>query len=163
RKRTVIALRLIMTLAVASQALSDLSNIPTLTLAVLGIYASTSIVLLFEAPAAFLQRIPEMLLFIFDISVVVALMLLSGATRSQFFVVFFLIILMAALVRSARVTLSLALLSAIAYAFAVGVNHPQQLLELGFPARIALFFVTAVFAGYMAEEVHRTQGQQRRF
>ncbi len=163
RKRAVIALRVVMTLAVTAISLSQLPKSPWPMITILGVYALTNLVLSFEKPQAFLRRFPEMLLFGFDLAVVTALMIMAGETRSQFYVIFFLIILMAGLSKSSRATVVLACISSAVYGLLVGAANPAELIELGFTTRVALFFVIALFAGYMAEEAHKERGEHRRF
>lgn len=163
RKRAVVALRFVLILAVSVIALSGGPASRAPTMAVLAVYWATNIVLAFERPAAFLKRLPGMLLFLFDLGVVVLLMFLSGETRSPFYVVFFLIILMAGLSRSAKVTVALACVSSAAYGLLVGAVEPAALLQAEFTTRVSLFFVTALFAGYLAEEAHRERGARIRY
>ncbi len=162
-KRTLIALRVTMTLAVASVSFRRLSEFHWPSIAVLGIYAATNVVLMFERPDAFVRRLPQMLLFGFDLGAAVALILLAGETRSQFYVVFFLIILMAGLTKSVPATLALACASSAAYGFLVGLGRPQELFDMEFTTRVAIFFVTAVFAGHLAEEAGRERRQHLRY
>ncbi len=89
-------------------------------------------------------------------------MLLAGETKSQFYVTFFLIILMAALARSARAAGVIAVASAILYSLLTGLRQPEEILQPAFTTRLALFFVTALFAGYMAEEAQDKQDRLRR-
>ncbi len=152
RKRSVAALRAVLALAAGAASLGAAGNARPAFLPALGIYAAASLVLLFERPAAFLRRAPAMVLFAFDIGAVTALMLLSGEARSQFYVVFFLVILLAGLTRSARAALPVAAIAALAYGVAAGIARPGELLEIGFTTRIAFFFAAAIFAGCLAEE-----------
>ena len=95
RKRTIIALRLVMTLAVTAVALSSVEAPSITAIVVLGVYAATNVVLFFERAAHFVRRLSEMMLFTFDLAVIVLLMVLSGELNTEFFVTFFMIVLMA--------------------------------------------------------------------
>jgi len=162
RKRSVIALRMVMTLAVTAVTLSILSEAKATPIAVLAIYAASNLVLCFEKPASFLRRVPFAMLFVFDVGVVTTLMLAVGERGSHFYIAFFLIILLAALTRSARFAGAIAIVSAVVYAILVGVERPSDLLDIGFTTRVALFFVTALFAGYLAEEAQAERRETAR-
>lgn len=155
-------MRGVLALAVAAVSLPSLHTSPAPTLTILAVYVVSNLVLLLEKPASFLRRLPEALLFIFDLGVIVTLMLLAGEGRSQFYVTFFLIILMAALARSARAAAAIAVVSAALYAFLVGIGQPEEMLQADFTTRVALFFVTALFSGYLAEEAQEKQDRLRR-
>jgi signal transduction histidine kinase len=159
----IITLRAILTLAVAAISISPLPPCPGPTLVVLSIYGITNLVLLLERPSAFLRRLPEMMLFGFDLAVVMVLMLMAGETSSHFYVTFFLIILMAGLSRSARTTIVLACVSSAIYGIFVGISRPEGLLEAAFTTRVSLFFVVALFTGYLAEEANKERGAHHRY
>lgn len=163
RKRMIIILRAILTLALSAIAISQLPPSPAPTLIVLSIYAATNFVLLMERPSAFLRRLPEMMLFGFDLAVVMILMLMAGETSSPFYVTFFLVILLAGLSRSARTTIILACLSSAVYGVYVGISRPEGLLEVAFTTRVSLFFVVALFSGYLAEEANKERGAHHRY
>jgi K+-sensing histidine kinase KdpD len=157
RRRAILSLRVVMTLAVAATTLPHLRSPKGLALSILIFYGLSNLLLLSEKASSRLQRLPPAALFIFDLAVVISLMLLTGETHSQFYVVFFLIILMAALARSARAATAIACVSAFIYGLLEGIREPEELLRIEFTTQIALFFVTALFAGYLAEEVHTEQ------
>lgn len=162
RKRSLLALRAVLALAAGAVVLSRPADTHPSCLPVLGLYLATNLVLLFEKPAAFLRRTPAMLLFLFDLGALTTLMLLGGEIRSQFYVAFFLVILLAGLTKSIRAAWGAAGIAAFVYGMATGVARPEELLEIGFTTRLALFFATAVFAGYLAEESRAEREKSRR-
>ncbi|MBI2930725.1 MAG: PAS domain S-box protein [Planctomycetes bacterium] len=160
--RSILILRLVLTLAVAG---ASLSGLPSLWpgAGILAIYAVVNVLLLLDIPAKLARRIPKAFLFVLDLAVIVTMMVLAGETRSQFYVTFFLIILMAALARSAMAAWAIAAASACLYGLLVGIAHPAELLDVAFSTRIALFFVTALFAGHMAEQTHVERREHQRY
>jgi PAS domain S-box-containing protein len=152
RKRSLLALRLVLTLAVAGVSLARSENSHPAMLWVLGLYALTNFVLFFEKPISFLRKRAGMMLFVFDLAVVTLLMFLSGEVASQFYVAFSLVILMAALTRDTRASAIIALVSGVVYGIFVGISHPEELLHMSFTTRIALFFAMALLSGYLAQE-----------
>ena len=160
RKRVVVSLRLVMTLAVVAVSFPQVMKAGPSFLTVLVLYFSTNFVLCFEKRSVFLQRFPVGSLLIFDLAVVTVLMALSGETRAVFYEAFFLIILMAALTRSALASSIIAAISAVIYSVVVGTSEPAGIFDIHFSTRIALFFVTALFAGYMAQEIRAGRKRQ---
>src|SRR5947208_2874884 len=61
------------------------------------------------------------------------------------------------------IALRLALLAGAAHAFALGASRPSELPGLGLHAPSAPLLVTALSAGYLAEDVHETEERGRRF
>ena len=162
RKRSLLALRVVLALAAGAVALGRPSAAHPAFLPILGLYLATDLLLLFLRPSALFRPRRIMFLFSFDLAVVTALMLLGGETRSQFYVAFFLVILMAGLTRSAKTAWATAGISALVYGLAVGASRPEQILEIGFTTRLAFFFAAAVFAGFLAEETQQEDREARR-
>ena len=163
RTRIIAVLRLVMVMAMCGMALPRILSLNGPTLALLVIYILTSVLLFLDPVGKQLRRVPQMLLFTLDLLVVVLLMFLSGGMGSEFFIMFFLIILMAALARSASAATVIAFISAVLYGLLIGIEEPSELLEVGFTTRVAFFFVTALFAGYLAEEVDKERAGHHHF
>lgn len=92
-------------------------------------------------------------LFLFDTVVVSLFFYLVGTTQQEFYIVYFLTILIAAGIRNARSAFLAALISSGIYTWLTMQGKTGiELLSVSFNIRITLFYVYALFVGTLAEE-----------
>lgn len=160
--RTFIALRLVMAMAICAMSMPALATSGGTAQALLGGYLLSNLAPLMRPTSSLVARIPIPILFLLDLGTIVWVMLLTGEVRSEFYVVFFLIILMTAIGRSVRSVIAITFVSVVLYAFMTSARNPDVLVSREFTTRIALFFVTALFSAHLAEMVS-TERQKHHF
>lgn len=135
---------------------------PLLCCLALGLYALSNVVFYFEKPGRFeLQRVWGWIFF-FDIAVIAIVTYYCGVGTGEFYVAYFLAILVAAMSRRT----SAAIIASLAAAFIYGLmtyygKTGVELFSQAFFIRTAFFLATAVFVGFITEEV-QYEAQKRK-
>jgi two-component system, NtrC family, sensor kinase len=161
--RQIIAmLRLLVLAGLAMLGLSAHPWNPFLYWFVTGVYGLTNIGYLWARNRDFHRTRIKWLIFLFDVGMVSALILLRGEQVPSFMAAYFGIVLMAAIVDG----LGNALLNAVLVSVIYGViSHlglrAHELLTFGNLSQFVFFFVIAIFMGHLAEEAKSEAAERR--
>jgi PAS domain S-box-containing protein len=138
------------------------TSLPLLCCLALGLYAFSNIVFYFEKAGRF--ELPKVWgwIFFFDIAVIAIVTFYCGVGTGEFYVAYFLAILVAAMSRRT----SAAIIASLAAAFTYGLmtyygKTGVELFSQAFFIRTAFFLTTAVFVGFITEEV-QYEAQKRK-
>lgn len=154
-KRLLIALRSVVTLVLVAFFVSRPAHFETpwqfwFTLALFGL---SNVVLLFEELKVFRMPRAHLLIFAFDVAMISVLMIFLGERSSEFYVVFFMTIFVAAASKSVRYAFAVCvMMSALYWLLASRGVADVGVFSGSFLTRVVFFFVVSMFVGYLSEE-----------
>jgi len=164
RKQALVVLRfVILTLLLVMSIYHDPSlAFPVVPFAITGIYGLSNLILALQKRRTIETQRDIADLFILDIVVVSLFVMSLGVKLVEFYAVYFLTILLAAAFRKLSYALVAAFVATLAYsALAYHGQVSIKFLSVPFGIRIVLFFVTALFVGYLAEESEKQRLAKR--
>lgn len=137
-------------------------SLPLLCCLSLGLYALSNVVFYFEKPGRFnLQKVWGWIFF-FDIAVIAIVTFYCGVGTGEFYVAYFLAILVAAMSRRTSAAIIASLAAALIYGLMTFYGKTGvELFSQAFFIRTAFFLATAVFVGFITEEV-QYEAQKRK-
>lgn len=156
RKNVILTMRWVILAALAGVVCyrGVLTSLPILCPLALGLFALSNVVFYFEKPGRFdLQKIWGWIFF-FDIAVISIVTYYCQVGTGEFYVAYFLAILVAAMSRRTSAALIASLAAASVYGIMTYYGKTGvELFSQAFFIRIAFFLATAVFVGFITEEV----------
>jgi len=137
-------------------------SLPLLCCLSLGLYALSNVVFYFEKPGRFnLQKVWGWIFF-FDIAVIAIVTFYCGVGTGEFYVAYFLAILVAAMSRRTSAAIIASLAAALIYGLMTFYGKTGvEIFSQAFFIRTAFFLATAVFVGFITEEV-QYEAQKRK-
>ena len=123
-------------------------------MAVIAVFGFTNVFLLFQPLSAFQRQRFSTWIFAFDTFAVSVFIFFLSRNAAELYLAYFLTIFIAAIARSALAALGTSLVSCAIYGLLTLYGRTGvELCSIPFAVRTAFFLVTAVFVGYLAEEV----------
>jgi diguanylate cyclase (GGDEF)-like protein len=123
---------------------------------VVAVFGLTNLFLLLQPPSAFERQQFSVWIFGFDTFAISIFIFFLSRHAAELYIAYFLTIFIAAIARSAVSALATSVVSCAVYGLLTLYGRTGIELNSGaFGVRVAFFLVTAVFVGYLAEEVER--------
>lgn len=123
---------------------------------VLGVFLFSNVFFLFQSAQRFETERTASWIFVFDTFFVTIFVVYLQARTTEFYLVYFLTIFIAASAKSAAAAFATSLVTAIIYGVLTRYGKTGvELNSLSFVLRVIFFFVTAMVVGYFAEQVKR--------
>jgi PAS domain S-box-containing protein len=158
RRQTVLALRFVIFAVLVLLSLYQLGDtrIAAIPFIIAGIYGVSNILLLLRRKEQIEGQRNLIGIFLLD-TIIVSLFVLSlGVKLVEFYTVYFLTVLLAATSRRLAYALVAAFVAALFYTMLAYFGRDSAgFLSSAFAVRIVLFFVTALFVGYLAEDTEK--------
>lgn len=153
KKNAVVSLRWVLVLAACALILFHARGNSFSHVIILGLI-STNFILTVLPAELFIRKSFDGLLVVADIVFVSLCIWVTGSAQSDFFLLYFLVIMVAAVSETSRSLLWSAGLVALTYLVMVFVMHgPQGVLDLSVLVRLPFFLMVAVFYGHLTQRV----------
>lgn len=157
----IVALRLLVLAGLAMLGLGQPPRFQTAFWSTTIVYGLTNLGYMASGAARFATARVQRAVFLFDVVVVSALIVMRGSQVPEFIVAYFTLVLMAAVVQGLGSAPINALLVCTVYgAVSLWGSEPRSLLSFPILAQFAFFFVVSVFMSHLAESV-REQTRER--
>jgi signal transduction histidine kinase len=164
----VVVLRLLVLAGLAMLGLGEAPKHSTPFWFTIIVYGLTNFGYMASGAARFLSPRIQRVVFLFDVLVVSALIVLRGANVPEFILAYFTLVLMAAVVQGiGHAAVNAVVVCAVFAAVSLWGADPRSLLEFPILAQFAFFFVVSVFMSQLAEwgreqQRERARGEEER-
>lgn len=155
KKEILIVIRCLIATLIVTAAYPAVRNgtAPLSAYIIIGVYVATILGMIVSSIALSVMARFFKWLFVFDMLAVTLLVAKVGESHEEFYIAYFLAVLLSAAARSVAMSFAGAIVSSVFYTWlTVQGNTGVELLSMEYTVRVVLFYVVSLFVGYIAEE-----------